>query len=78
MVNPTPQEVKQRRELYGLTQTQASALVYRTLRNWQQWELGERKIDLAAWELFNLKMNAAQNLSTENVDNFVCNPPKKG
>jgi hypothetical protein len=29
--------------------------IYRTERNWQQWEGGERRMDAALWELFRLK-----------------------
>ncbi|WP_292931423.1 helix-turn-helix domain-containing protein [Noviherbaspirillum sp.] len=43
------------REAAGLTQGQAAALIYRTARNWQQWEGGERRMDPALWELFRLK-----------------------
>ncbi len=39
----------------GLTQTQAAELVGITLRGWQYWESGERKMPAVAWELFCLK-----------------------
>lgn len=55
-VNPTPAEIKGAREAAGLTQEDASALLYRSGRNWQQWELGERRMDPALWELFRLKV----------------------
>jgi hypothetical protein len=54
---PTPDEVKAARVAAGLTQTAAADLVHRTLRNWQQWESGARRIDLALWDLFQLKVN---------------------
>lgn len=54
-VIPSPAEIRQARELAGLSQTIAANLIYRTLRNWQQWEGGERKMDPALWELFRLK-----------------------
>jgi DNA-binding transcriptional regulator YiaG len=53
--NPTPEEIKAAREAAGLSQSAAGALVYRSLRNWQQWEGGERRMDPALWELFRLK-----------------------
>jgi putative transcriptional regulator len=53
--NPTPGDIRAVREAAGLTQCQAAALIYRTARNWQQWEGGERRMDPALWELFRLK-----------------------
>lgn len=60
--NPVPAEIKAAREAAGLSQLDAASLVYRTSRNWQQWELGERRMDPALWELFRLKaaMNAVR------------------
>lgn len=54
-VIPSPAEIRRTRELAGLSQATAANLIYRTLRNWQQWEGGERKMDPALWELFRLK-----------------------
>lgn len=51
---PTPTEIRAAREAAGLTQTVAAALVCRGLRNWQQWEAGERAMDATAWKLFTL------------------------
>lgn len=56
--NPTPSEIRQARELAGLSTAAASALVHRTQRNWQQWESGARAMDAALWELFSLKSKA--------------------
>lgn len=60
--NPTPSEVRAAREAAGLTQTQAAALVYASLRNWQQWEQGEganvRRMHPGLWELFRIKTAA--------------------
>ena len=55
LVTPLPEQIKALRLRCGLSQSGAGALVHRTLRNWQQWEKGERAMDLAAWELFNIK-----------------------
>lgn len=52
---PTPENIKLARKAAGLTQSQAAAIIYRTKRNWQQWEGGERRMDLALWELFGIK-----------------------
>lgn len=53
--NPSPGDIRAMREAAGLTQGQAAALIYRTARNWQQWEGGERRMDPALWELFRIK-----------------------
>ena len=42
----------------GLTQTQAAALIYCTLRGWQDWEAGKRAMHQAFFELFLLKLKA--------------------
>lgn len=55
---PTPQQIRDRRKMFGLTQTQAAGLIYRKRRNWQQWEGDERGMDPALWELFCLKTAA--------------------
>ena len=54
-IAPTPQQIKQARELSGLTLAQAAALVHVEERAWRRWELGERGISGACWELFLIK-----------------------
>ena len=56
--NPSPAEIRKARESAGLSTAEASALVHRTQRNWQQWESGTRPMDAALWELFSLKSKA--------------------
>lgn len=53
--NPAPAEVRGARESAGLTQTAAAALIYCSLRGWQEWESGGRRMHPAMWELFRLK-----------------------
>lgn len=53
---PSPDEIKTARAAAGLTQMQAAELVHVDLRTWQKWEGEEREINLAAWELFRLKI----------------------
>lgn len=56
--NPSPERVRAAREVAGLTQTQAGALVFGTLRAWQSWEDGGpagRRMPAAAWHLFLLR-----------------------
>lgn len=57
MQSPAPAEIKTAREQAGLTQTQAAQLVHGTMRSWQDWEGGKRKMHPAIWELFNIKIN---------------------
>lgn len=52
---PSASDVKEARIALGFSAKEAASIVYRTTRNWQQWESGERKMDPALWELFNLK-----------------------
>jgi DNA (cytosine-5)-methyltransferase 1 len=50
--NPSPTEIRSARERAGLTQTEAARLIYCTMRGWQQWEAGERRMHPAFWALF--------------------------
>jgi|GEM_PF-1236086 len=58
--NPTPAEIAQTREEAELTQTQAAALIYRTLRSWQDWEGGQRRMDPALWEYWCLLISSRE------------------
>ncbi len=53
--NPASADIIAGREAAGLTQTQAAGLVYSSLRTWQQWEAGDRRMHAGLWELFKLK-----------------------
>ena len=53
--NPEPATIRATREAAGLSQTAASALVHSSLRTWQQWEAGDRRMHAGLWELFRLK-----------------------
>lgn len=57
MKKPTTHEIRQKRIESGLTQEKAASLVNVSIRNWQQWEYGERTINMAAWELFTIKVD---------------------
>jgi DNA-binding transcriptional regulator YiaG len=50
-----PKKIKEARLKAGLTQTQAAELVHSSLRSWQHWESGARRMDGAHWELFLIK-----------------------
>ena len=54
--NPTQEEVRAAREAAGLSQTAAAALIHCTLRGWQEWEAGNRRMHPAFWELFGIKV----------------------
>jgi putative transcriptional regulator len=60
---PTPAEVRAAREAAGLTQTAAATLIHSTMRAWQEWEAGNRRMHPGLWELFRLKTDAAALLS---------------
>ena len=57
--SPTPDAIRAARAAAGLTQTQAAALIYCTLRGWQDWEAGKRAMHPAFFELFLLKANGS-------------------
>jgi putative transcriptional regulator len=52
---PSPEEIRAAREAAGLTQTQAAELIHGTMRGWQEYEAGNRRMHPGLWELFNLK-----------------------
>lgn len=54
--NPTPAEIRALRESLGLSQTAAAALIHCTLRAWQEWEAGNRRMHPAMWELLRIKI----------------------
>ena len=53
--SPAPAEIRAARISAGLTQEKAAAVVYCARRGWQEWELGNRRMMPAIWELFLLK-----------------------
>lgn len=60
MKQPTALQVARARG--ELTQAQAAALVYCTGRAWRYWEDGTRKMPLALWELFQIKVKEVDNV----------------
>lgn len=58
--NPAPKEIAQAREEAELTQTQAAAIVYRSLRTWQDWESGARRMPPDTWEYWCLLISAPE------------------
>lgn len=58
--NPLPATIRRAREIAGLTQSQAAALLYTTGHVWSQWEtdpanVSSRRLHPAFWELFLIK-----------------------
>lgn len=58
MNSPTPQQVRELRHKYHLTQSAAAAVIYSNLRTWQEWESGRNHMHPAMWELFKLKVKS--------------------
>lgn len=52
---PTPQEIKAKRESLGLTQKQAAELIYKKVLSWNRYERDNGKIKRADWEMFLIK-----------------------
>ena len=61
--NPLPAEIKAEREAAGLTQAQAGALVYSSMRAWQDWEAGARRMHPVFWLFFKGRVSAGDHLS---------------
>lgn len=53
--SPEPDDIRAARTAVGLTQTEAGGVVHASLRTWQQWEAGDRKMHPGLFELFQLK-----------------------
>ncbi len=53
--NPTPAQIRAAREVAQLTQTEAAAKIGGTLRAWQDYEGGQRRMHPGLFELFLIK-----------------------
>ena len=53
--SPTPEIIKKTRLALGYTQKEAAEMVHVSLRAWQLWEAGDRKIPPGLWELCVIK-----------------------
>ncbi|OZI32402.1 transcriptional regulator [Bordetella genomosp. 10] len=53
--SPAPAAIRKARDAAGLTQTKAALTVQASLRTWQQWEAGDRRMPPGLFELFMLK-----------------------
>lgn len=59
---PRPEELLAAREAVGLTQQQAADVIYTSLRSWENWEQGQRRMPASAFELFMLKTGQCRRL----------------
>lgn len=55
--NPTPEEIQIARIKANIDKETAAVLCGVTLRAWQLWESGKRRMQVATWELFLIKTN---------------------
>jgi DNA-binding transcriptional regulator YiaG len=55
--NPTPEQITTVRVASGLSRAEAARLIYCGERAWQEWELGNRQMHAAMWELFKIKLH---------------------
>jgi putative transcriptional regulator len=56
--NPKPETIRATRDAAGLTQTEAASLIHGTMRAWQEYEAGNRRMHPGLWELFCMKVGA--------------------
>lgn len=54
--NPTPDEIRDARMAASLSQSQAAALIDGTMRGWQGYEAGERRMHPGLWRLFRARL----------------------
>ncbi len=54
--SPSPEQIKAMRMALGHTQKEAAELVHVSLRAWQLWEAGDRKMLPGIWELCVIKV----------------------
>jgi putative transcriptional regulator len=53
--SPNKEQIKATRLAMGYTQNEAAELLHVSLRAWQLWEAGDRKMPPGLWELFVIK-----------------------
>lgn len=53
--SPTPKKLKTLRAAMGYTQREAAEMLHVSLRAWQLWEAGSRKMPPGLWELCVIK-----------------------
>ena len=53
--HPDPELIRETRGGVCQTQAQAAAVVHATVRTWQDWEAGRRRMPLVAWQVYLLR-----------------------
>jgi putative transcriptional regulator len=66
-LSPEPGEIRAARVEAGLTQTEAGDTVHASLRTWQQWEAGDRKMHPGLFELFKIKTGMKQHTAEKTL-----------
>jgi putative transcriptional regulator len=56
MKNPLPEQIRAIRIDVGLTQKEAGKIIQASMRSWQDYESGARKMHPGLWELFRVKV----------------------
>lgn len=54
--HPSPERIRSLRTEARLTQVQAGILTESSVRAWQDWEYGRRKMSKATWLMFRIKL----------------------
>jgi len=57
---PSRFDIQEARAMALMTQAQCASLVHVDTRTWRKWELGERTMPAAIWELFCIKTGSAK------------------
>jgi DNA-binding transcriptional regulator YiaG len=60
--NPSPEQIRAARDAAGLSQTAAAAMIYSTMRTWQDWEAGKSRMHPGLWRLFKLLIKRGADL----------------
>ncbi len=53
--SPSAEKIKITRKTLGFTQKESAEMVHASVRAWQLWEAGDRKMPAGIWELFVIK-----------------------
>jgi len=54
--NPTPEQIRCLRAKYGVSQTEAGALIYHSVCTISLYELGKNRMRQSDWELLQIKL----------------------
>ena len=76
--SPKPEALVELRAAYGYTQTEAAELCRVTLRAWQWWEAGQRRMPVANWELLLIKAGLHHSYAPAGPDSALAAKPRGG